>query len=159
MSANSAPPSTREVMEYALKKGVSEEALGSQCTEEHYLELANKMTGWNEVAPHMLARSAVEEIRGDGCSERDKKLQMLRKWSQRFAFKATYTALIGVFVKAERADLAQLVCDILGDSKEGTGCAREIGHIIIHTCTTPALFYIICIFTCSVFFNLSHHTY
>ena len=125
MSANSAPPSTREVMEYALKKGVSEEALGSQCTEGHYLELANKMTGWNEVAPHMLDSSAVEEIRGDGCSERDKKLKMLRKWSQRFAFKATYRALIGVFVKAQRADLAQLVCDILGDSKGGTGCARE----------------------------------
>lgn len=106
-------------MKYALDKGVSVETLGSQCTEEHFLELANKMTGWDEVAPYMLDSSTLEEIRGDGCSERDKKVKMLIKWSQPLAFKATYSALIRVFVKAQRADLAQLVCNILGDSKGG----------------------------------------
>lgn len=118
-SANSRPPSIQDVMKYALKKGVTQETLGSQCTEAHFLQLADKITGWMEVAPHMHPAVVVEEIKNDSCSEKDKKLNMLRKWSQHLAFNATYMALIGVFLKAQRADLAQCVCDILGDSKGG----------------------------------------
>ena len=53
-------------------------------------------------------------------SERTVELQrsaMLKKWKQKFAWKATYRRLIDALLNCSRADLAEEVCRLLVQSK------------------------------------------
>ena len=65
-----------------------------------------------------LTETDVEDIKEDGKKTQDKRYKTLRKWKDKNLFKATYGALIDIFLKLGRADLAEKVCRLLVN--EGT---------------------------------------
>lgn len=61
------------------------------------------------------------ELQDIQCNYRSQELRrsaMLRKWKQKYAWKATYHKLIKALLQSGRADLARIVCELLTQSKQ-----------------------------------------
>ena len=75
--------------------------------------------------------------------ERTQQLQqsaMLRRWKQRFAWKATYRTLIKALLECERADLAVKVSGLLTQSERRHGTV----YIVFHTIRVQWPFFTFC---------------
>ena len=96
--------------------GISVDELNKPCSDEHITSISLFLTNWQTVA-HLLGltETDVEDIKEDGKKTQDKRYKTLRKWKDKNLFKATYGALIDVFLKLGRADLAEKVCRLLVD--------------------------------------------
>ena len=74
---------------------------------------------WKQVGLHLgLTEAQLSNMDVENLTVSLKRLGMLHKWKQRFAFKATYRILVETLLKCEKADAALLLCKILAQ-KEG----------------------------------------
>ncbi len=94
--------------------GVIDAQLKNSCSNEDITAIAGFLVSWRTLAPHLgLDESDEEEIEEDGREEAEKKLKALRKWKSKFAHKATYKVLVEALVKANMAEHAMLVCQVV----------------------------------------------
>ena len=115
---------------YLGEKGVSPERLNSKCSDEHLVTISRDVDDWQTQAPFFgLDVGDEKAIQRDCGEEVARRRAMLFKWKQRKAFKATYRELVSTFIKAKRADLAQIVCDVLAAS-EGKIVCRCLSRLV-----------------------------
>ena len=89
-------------------------------SDEHVAEIAKNMRKWRELAPFLKLSPAEEEDIVEQY-ERDLPLQRreaLQKWKEMNGSQATYRRLIVIFCSHGRADLAEMVKDLLLDGKD-----------------------------------------
>ena len=55
----------------------------------------------------------MEATEHDGRNEAEKRLRMLQKWKETFAFKATYKMLVQALLDSGNAENAERVCQLL----------------------------------------------
>ena len=93
------------------KVGVKSTQLEEVCSDEHLRIIAQSLESWRELSVHLgLFGADVEVIEGDRCSVPVKRQQMLKKWREKFDFKATYRVLIEGLLSIGNAKMAHTVC-------------------------------------------------
>ena len=93
---------------------LSNELLNTPLSEEHLRE-ASRVIDDHEILGPELGLSAAQMTAIE--QKKSPVLQMLEKWRQKGAWKATYCMLIEALLKCSRADLAQKLCEWLVQSK------------------------------------------
>ena len=84
--------------------------LQTECSEQ-LLSLANFCVDWKLVAFHLkLTKGDIAAVDGDYRTVEEKRIGMLEKWKERFAFKATYRVFIEALLSCEKASDAVEAC-------------------------------------------------
>ena len=82
-----------------------------ECTEQVISVVAKRMTRWRSVDLG-IGTGAKDSIENDRSTDDEgKRRQYLERWREKYGHKATCERLARTFVKAERADLAGVVCE------------------------------------------------
>ena len=89
--------------------GLTKEQMQVECSEQIIPALAKRMTGWRNIAPHLRVNDRdVESVATD---DEGKSRKLLERWKEKFGHDATLERLTQCFIKAEKAALADLVCE------------------------------------------------
>ena len=100
---------------YQIPQGLLDDTF----TDEHAREFALSVDSWELLASHLdLSEQQIEAIKIDNESQEVKRLKVLNKWKQKFAYRATYRRLLEVLLSIDRKDLACNVCELVA-SKQG----------------------------------------
>ena len=92
------------------------------CTESHLASISVNIADWRAVSPH-LGLTEAEETAIQGShphSVSAQKIAMLRKWKEKQGTKATYRRLCRVFENCKRADLVDLVKQLLAETSSSS---------------------------------------
>ena len=110
------PPTLAEVLS---KVGISEETLDQECSDTDLVSIS-QFLDWRTIAPH-LGLSAIDIV-GVDCkrTEPEKRVETLRKWKQKYGFKATYRVLVEKLLETSNAEHATEVCRLIKKKAEGT---------------------------------------
>ena len=95
---------------------ISKDDLDEQCSEEHLLKIAEKVSGkWEVYAPDLgLSDNDIETLRANHSSAPLQSRHAFKLWEERAAFRATYLHLVeNVFLKHGNAKMATFVCKLL----------------------------------------------
>ena len=96
--------------------GISADELNKPCSDEHIANISLFLTNWQRVAPHLgLTETDEEDVEEEEKKTQDKRYKTLRRWKNKYLFKATYRVLVDVFLKLGKANLAEKVCRLLVD--------------------------------------------
>ena len=94
--------------------GIPPIKLDEPCSDEHLRDISSDLTCWQELAPYLdLKEAEVEVIELDAKTVNEKRLKALRKWKNKYGFRATYRALTEALLKCHMADHAEKVCRLL----------------------------------------------
>ena len=110
---------------------LSRRQLETECLFGVRFTIANKLTHWRNVAPHLLAErweQIAEEIEhelGPG-DEMAKRHLLLQRWKEIYGSEATHEQLIRALLSAERTDLAEVACGAVGESYSSQKLATPI---------------------------------
>ena len=97
-----------------LLKNVPSRKLDQPCKDDHLSEVALSITEWRSIAPFLgLTRAEECEIQNDCGKMRTQKIEMLRKWREKYGNQATYRRLAKVFFKLGHADLVEELCELV----------------------------------------------
>ena len=89
-------------------------SLKQLCTARHLAVISRKIADWRAVSPFLGLTEADEcAILESNPNSEARRIAMLRKWKQKEGAKATYKRLCRAFRECERADLADLVEQLL----------------------------------------------
>ena len=100
---------------YQIPQGLLDDTF----TDEHAKEFALSVDSWELLASHLdLSEQQIEAIKIDNKSQEVRRLKVLNKWKQKFAYHATYRRLLEVLLSIDRKDLACNVCELV-TSKQG----------------------------------------
>ena len=103
------PPSYDEVLKHY---GLDDSHMREKCSKIVMTAVAKKMNDWRSDYLS-LGKAKLDTIESSGVKEEEKRKKYLQAWTEAYGFKATYELMVSSFVKAERADLAQIVCEKL----------------------------------------------
>lgn len=79
--------------------------LNRKCSSEHLHAIALKLTSWKTLCPFIgLSREDEEDIEEENRKNMDRKVAMLRRWSEKFCDEATYLKLAEGFESLKRRD-------------------------------------------------------
>ena len=97
---------------------LSQKLLDQELSDEH-LTKASKIIADHEILGPRLGLTEQEmiAIERDARTHELKKEAMLRKWKQKFSWRATYCMIIEALLECNRADHAREVCELLAQSK------------------------------------------
>ena len=85
------------------------------CSEKLLLKLANFCVNWQLIGRHLnLTEADLAAVDGDNKTVEEKRIGMLLKWREKFAFNATYKVLIEAFLANERIQTAVDACKVIG---------------------------------------------
>lgn len=97
---------------------ISAEVLKEPCSEDTTLQLSNFCDPWNVVALHLkLNHTEIDDIDRDCKTTEEKRIKVLQKWREAFAFKATTETFVKALVSCGRADPALQVCKLFEGQK------------------------------------------
>ena len=104
--------------EVASQAGIDNlDILDQECSEQVLLSLAKHCMDWKTIG-HCLALTSVEiEEIFEAYVIEQKQVGMLRKWKKKFAFKATYRALIEALLSCGKDSDAIAACKAITSSK------------------------------------------
>ena len=123
------------VQELIDKFQLSTHQLEKELSEEHLREVSRIIDDDEILGPELgLSTADMTAISSDAKKKEHQRMEMLRKWKQIFAFKATYWKLIEAFLNCKRADCAQNVCQFLTKCKYYTawtsGCRHAVANVL-----------------------------
>ena len=94
------------------KLGIPLSLLDQECSDDH-LKSISLYLDWRRVARHLgLDMTDIEEIESKK-TDFEKRLETLQKWQMKYAYMATYKALVEVLLKLGCAGHAVRVCQLL----------------------------------------------
>ena len=103
-----------ELVEQAKVKNIDQE-----CSDHDLLALSEFCIDWELIGQHLkLTKAQLTAIDADKKSTELKRLAVLHRWKELYAFKATYRALVSTLISCKRVDAALKVCKFLA-RKEG----------------------------------------
>ena len=110
---------TRPMLSQILRhKKLSFHQIECPCTKEHLIEIASRLTGWENVASFLgLSVTHEEDIREKYHKNARKQTEaMLLMWRDEYGETATYRVLMEAFLKVGKASLVETTCDIFKSS-------------------------------------------
>ena len=108
-------------------------SLKQLCTARHLAVISRKIADWRAVSPFLGLTEADEcAILESNPHSEARRIAMLRKWKQKEGAKATYKRLCRAFRECERADLTDLVEQLV---TENSGSSDEEGKsCLVYAC-------------------------
>ena len=102
------------IEEAADNASVGLDILSKVCSDAVSLDLANFCVQWKSIGMRVgLTEGDLTAVDGDNRTEEEKRIGMLKKWKSKFAFKATYRALIEALLAAGRSAEAIEACKVI----------------------------------------------
>jgi hypothetical protein len=94
------------------------DVLDQKCSQQVLLRLAKYCVDWKLTGYHLeLTKSDITAVDGDYQSAEQKCVEMLRRWKEKFAFKATYRVFIEALLSCGKASDAIEACKVIATSK------------------------------------------
>ena len=101
------------------KYKISEQNLKEKCHSDVRLAVASELTKWRNVAPYLLQERCHVAVDAIDCEpnldEEGKRKKLLERWGEICGSEATHEKLIGALVSAGKTDLAEIVCQAIGE--------------------------------------------
>ena len=92
--------------------------MDQECSQQVLLSLAKHCVEWQLIGFHLeLTKSDIVAVNGDYGSVDEKRIGMLGRWKEKFAFKATYRLLIEALLSCGKASDAIEACKAIVSSK------------------------------------------
>ena len=102
--------------ELAVQAGVRN--INQECSENDLLALSQFCDPWELVGQYLeLTRAQISAIDADNRSTDMKRLGVLQKWKETFAFKATYRVFVAALLACGKTQQALDVCKILAQKQ------------------------------------------
>ena len=102
------------IKEAADHAGVGLDVLSKECSDAVSLDLANFCVEWKSIGMRVgLTEGDLTAINGDNGTVKEKRVGMLKQWKSKFAFKATYRALIEALLAVGRSAEAIEACEVI----------------------------------------------
>ena len=100
-----------------VKFSIPPDKLKEECSDKVLCVISRKFTTWKNAAPHFeMGDETVDTINKGNHDEEGKRLELLRRWQQKFGYESTNENLIRRLLASERADLATTVAkEIMGE--------------------------------------------
>ena len=84
--------------------------LQTKCDDDLFLNLSEQISSFEDTAPYFeLTQPEINEIIVDCRTERSRKLRMLWNWKTKHGSKATYLAIVNIFLRLKDRYLAEFV--------------------------------------------------
>ena len=110
MSGESQTPEQAELHGLLTRFKLLPAILEKQCSDNLFLILKKEIPSFEDAAPHFgFTQPEIVELRGDFHTERRRKLEMLWNWRRRKGSDATYLAIVGIFLRMNDKQLAEVV--------------------------------------------------
>ena len=104
------------IEDLVAKAGVVD--IDQECSNEDTLPLSDLCDPWELVGRFLkLSQVQIRDIDRDVKTTDLKRLTVLQKWRESYAFKATFRALVSALISSKRVDAAQKVCQYLADKQ------------------------------------------
>ena len=86
-------------------------SLEVKCPEKHVVAITKSITRWKELSPFLgLSRQDEDDIEADNSKNAERRIAMMRRWSEKFGEEATYYRLVEAF---ETLQWRHCICDLL----------------------------------------------
>ena len=106
------------VDDLVAEAGVRDIDLNQECLSSDLLVLSKVCDPWQLVGEHLqLTPPQISAIDEENRSVDMKRLRVLQKWKERFAYKATYRVLVEALLACEKVQQAREVCKILAQKQ------------------------------------------
>ena len=111
-SGTSTSPAELTLQDVASQAGLQRlDILDQECSPEVLLTLAKHCVDWKLIGLHLkLTDGDIAAVDGDNRTVDEKRVGMLRRWKEQFAFKATYLLLVNALLTCRRASDAVHAC-------------------------------------------------
>ena len=94
------------------------DVLDQECSQQVLIRLAKHCVDWQLTGFHLeLTKSEITAVNGDYGSIDEKRIGMLGRWKEKFAFKATYRVFIEALLSCGKASDAIDACRAIVSSK------------------------------------------
>ena len=112
-------PAALTLQDVASQAGIKTlDILNEVCSQEVLLSLANHCVHWSLVGLHLkLTQADTTAVDGDFQTVDEKRIGMLERWREKFAFKATYRVFIEALLSCGKALDAIEACKVIVSSK------------------------------------------
>lgn len=92
--------------------------LDQECSQQVLLKLAKHCVEWQLIGFHLeLTKADIVAVEEDYRTAEQKRIELLGKWKERFAFKATYRVFIEALLLCRKASDAIEACKAIVSSK------------------------------------------
>ena len=100
------------LQDIAAQAGINRlDILNQECSQQVLLSLAKHCVDWQLIGFHLeLTKADIVAVDGDHRSVEEKRIGMLEKWKEKFAFKATYRVFIKALLSSGKASDAIGAC-------------------------------------------------
>ena len=107
------------LQDVAAQAGIKRlDILDQECSQQVLLSLAKHCVEWQLIGLHLkLTDADIAAVDGDNRTVDEKRVGMLRRWKEQFAFNATYLALIKALLACGRTSDAVLACKTIVSGK------------------------------------------
>ena len=112
-------PAELTLHDVAAQAGVKKlNILDQECSQQVLLSLAKHCVEWQFIGFHLeLTKADIVAVDGDYQSVDEKRIGMLGRWKEKFAFKATYRVFIEALLSCAKASDAIEACKTILSSK------------------------------------------
>ena len=112
-------PAELTLQDVAAQAGLKTlDVLDQECSQQVLLRLAKHCVDWQLTGFHLeLTKSDIVAVDEDYQTAEQKRVEMLRKWKEKFAFKATYRVFIEALLSCGKASDAIDACRAIVTSK------------------------------------------
>ena len=107
------------LQDVAAQAGINRlEILDQECSQHVLLDLAKHCVDWQLIGFHLkLMKADIVAVDEDYRTAEQKRVEMLGKWKEKFAFKATYRAFVETLLSCGKASDAIEVCKYIVSGK------------------------------------------
>ena len=112
-------PAELTLQDVASQAGLQQlDTLDQECSQQVLLNLAKHCVEWQLIGFHLeLPKADIVAVDGDYRSIEEKRIGMLGRWKEKFAFKATYRVLIEALFSCGKASDAIEACKVITSRK------------------------------------------
>ena len=97
---------------------LSEDQLDTEVSDEYLREVARIIDNHEILGYDLgLTKPEMTAVDRDAKPHELKKIETLKRWKEKYAWKATYRKLVEALLECHKADCATQVCELLNDSK------------------------------------------
>ena len=108
------------VEDVAARAGIGLDALANECSQTVLRSLADFCEDWRLIGKRLeLTHTDVNDIDRDYRTEKEKRVGMLEKWREKFAFKAKYQTLVEALLAEGKSTDAIEACRVIGAAATG----------------------------------------
>ena len=111
-------PAEVTLQDVAAQAGIKRlDILDQECSQQVLLSLAKHCVDWQLIGFHLgLTKGDIVSVDGDCRSVDEKRIGMLGRWKEKFAFKATYRVFITALLSCGKASDATEACKAIVSS-------------------------------------------